>query len=190
MQSHCPQSVPLGLLHLTNLQEFLLGGLASHGRSELPPGWLLPAQHRWPSLHSHLDQLSGWWWPWQPPHLSQLLSFLYPPLQLALSWGFSYYLWSWGVHQCWGFLCLHMDLGPCLHLLVPLVFPLSRCYFHSSHAGILKERVSQSEAREVSWVMWHLLWMSISMTSFSRAYFCCTSCFPNNKRNVRWMELI
>ena len=36
------------------------GGFASHGRSELPPDWLLLIQSRWPSLHSHLGQLLGW----------------------------------------------------------------------------------------------------------------------------------
>ena len=34
-ESHCPWSVPLGLLHLSSLEEFLLGTFASHGRSEL-----------------------------------------------------------------------------------------------------------------------------------------------------------
>ena len=37
-----------------------LGGFASHSRSELPPGWLLPTQLRWPGLCSHLGQLSDW----------------------------------------------------------------------------------------------------------------------------------
>ena len=78
-----------------------------------------------------------------PSNLSQLLSLLYPPLQLTLSRGFLLY-WQWG------FLSLHMDLGLCPHLPAPLVFPLSRCYFHSKHAGILKETVSQSEAKSVS----------------------------------------
>ena len=59
-QSHSPQPVLLGLLHFTSPQEFLPGGHGSHSRSELPPNWLLPSQHRWPSLHSHLGQMSGW----------------------------------------------------------------------------------------------------------------------------------
>ena len=56
------------------------GGLASHSWSELPPGWLLPTQCRWPNLCSHLGQLSGWQWPQQPPHLSQLLCLFHSSL--------------------------------------------------------------------------------------------------------------
>ena len=57
-KSNCARPVLPGLLDLTSLEEFLLGGFASHGRSDLPPDWLLP-QSRWPSLCSHLGQLLG-----------------------------------------------------------------------------------------------------------------------------------
>ena len=95
MKSHCPWSVLLGLLQWCSSQEFLLGGLASHGRSELLMSWFLPAQHRWPSLCSHLGQLSGWQWLWWPPHLFQLLCLLYPFVQLLLT-GRGYLYWCWG----------------------------------------------------------------------------------------------
>ena len=175
MQSHCPQLVPLGLLHHISLQEFLLGGLASYGRSELPPHWLLLAKHGWPSLCSHLGQLSGWWWPWWPPHLSQHLSFLYPPLQFPLCLGFWCYLWSWG------FLSLCMDLGLCLCLPTPLVFPLSRCYVCSCHAGILKE---SQPIRSQSSLMSHVTFVvnDNKHDIILRAYFPHTCCFPNQKK--------
>ena len=48
------------LLHLSSLEEFLLGGFGSNNRLELPPGCLLLTQCRWPNLHGHLGQLSGW----------------------------------------------------------------------------------------------------------------------------------
>ena len=59
LKSNCARMVLPGLLDLTSLEEFLLGGFASHGRSKLPLDWLLP-QSRWPSLCSHLGQLLGW----------------------------------------------------------------------------------------------------------------------------------
>ena len=40
-------------------QRISFQGALPPGRSELPPDWLLP-QSRWPGLHSHLGQLSGW----------------------------------------------------------------------------------------------------------------------------------
>ena len=78
-----------------SLQEFLLGGFASHSKLELLVSWLLPTQHRWPSLHSHLGQMLGWWWLWWPPHLLQLLHFCNPPDDLLWTQrGFLY--WWWG----------------------------------------------------------------------------------------------
>ena len=59
-KSNCARPVLPGLLDFSSLEEFLLGGFASHGRSELPPDWLLLTQSRWPSLCSHLGQLLGW----------------------------------------------------------------------------------------------------------------------------------
>ena len=58
-KSNCARPVPPGLLYFTSPEEFLPGGFASHGQMELPPGWLLPTQCRWPSLHSHLGQMFG-----------------------------------------------------------------------------------------------------------------------------------
>ena len=59
LKSNCARPV-LSDLHLSSLEEFLLGAFASHGQLELPPGWLLLTQCRWPSFCSHLGQLSGW----------------------------------------------------------------------------------------------------------------------------------
>ena len=58
-KSNCARLVLPGLLYFTSLEEFLLGGFASHSRLELPPDWLLLTQCRWPGLCSHLGQLSG-----------------------------------------------------------------------------------------------------------------------------------
>ena len=49
----------LGFFYLACLQEFLLGGFASHGRSELLACGFLPTRFKWSGLRSHLDQLSG-----------------------------------------------------------------------------------------------------------------------------------
>ena len=76
-----PDQLLPGLFDFSSLEEFLLGGFASHSRSELPPGWLLP-QSRWPGLCSHLGQLSGWQWWWGPSHIIQLSCLLYLPLSL------------------------------------------------------------------------------------------------------------
>ena len=54
-----PRLVLPCLLYLTSLEEFLLGGFASLGQLELPPGWLLLTWCRWPSLHSHLGPTVG-----------------------------------------------------------------------------------------------------------------------------------
>ena len=57
----CRATVPgqyfWNFFHFSGPEEFLLGILASHSQSELPPGQLLPTQCRWPSLCSHLGQL-------------------------------------------------------------------------------------------------------------------------------------
>ena len=79
------------------------GVFAFHGRSELPPDWLLPSQIRWPGLCSHLDQLSGWQWQQWPAHILQpscllylLLCLFHPLLLLPHRWGLSG--WGWVVH--------------------------------------------------------------------------------------------
>ena len=77
------------------LRNSFWGGFASHGRAELPLGWLL-FWNRWPGLYSHLGQLLGWqWWRW-PTHFLQPSSLLNPPLSLfhcllhlPHSWGLS-----------------------------------------------------------------------------------------------------
>ena len=103
-KSNCARPVLPGLLDFTSLEEFLLGGFASHSRLELPPDWLLP-RSRWTSLCSHLGQLSGWWWWWGPFHILQLSCFLHLPLclfylLLHLSSGWGLLGWGWVVH--WG----------------------------------------------------------------------------------------
>ena len=71
------------------------------GRAELLTSWLLPTWLRWPSLHSHLDQLSGGrWWQW-PLHPLQLLCFHYPSHNLS-SLKRSILSWRWGVDGWWG----------------------------------------------------------------------------------------
>ena len=79
MKSHHPQLVLSGLFQWCSPQEFLLGGFASHSRSELLVSWILPTLHRWPGLCNHLGQLLGWQLLWQPPHLLQPLCLCNPP---------------------------------------------------------------------------------------------------------------
>ena len=55
------------------------GSLPPTVGKSFPPGWLLSTKHRWHGLCSHLGQMLGWQWLWQPPHLSQLLC-LHSPL--------------------------------------------------------------------------------------------------------------
>ena len=135
------QPVLPGLLYLTSLEEFLLGGFAFHGRLELPPDWLLP-QNRWPSLCSYLGQLSGWQWWWEPSHILQPSCLLYLPLSLLqlllllpCRWGLSG--WGWVVYGWrWPPPLLH-QLPPLLswaeHPPLPLSF-LLQCYLHSCHS--------------------------------------------------------
>ena len=90
----------------SSLEEFLLGGFASHSRLELPPDWLLLTQSRWPSLCSHLGQLLGWQWWWRPSHILQPSCFFHPPLcllhliLLLLSHGQGLPGWGWVMY--WG----------------------------------------------------------------------------------------
>ena len=129
------------------LLEFLLGSLASHGRLVLPPGWLLPTWHRWPSLCSHLGQLSGWRWPWWPLHLSHILCFFNSLLQLTFScWSLN--LWYWGVYQHWGFLSFNMYLCPCLYLESFLSFPHPWCFLCSSHTGIGEKELANQKPEQ------------------------------------------
>ena len=103
MEGNCPRQVPSGLLYLACPQEFLLGGFASHGRSELLVSRFLPTQLRWPSLHSHLDQLlGGQWWRWLP-HPLQLLCLFHSLLHLFCPW-WSLFNWGWGVNWRGGLL--------------------------------------------------------------------------------------
>ena len=112
-KSNCARSVLPGLLYFPSLEEFLLGGFASHSGLELPPDWLLLSWSRWPGLHSHLGQLSGWQWWWRPSHILQPSCFLHPSLYflhqllllLCCRWG----LTGWGWVMYWegplSFLC-------------------------------------------------------------------------------------
>ena len=119
-------------------------------------GWFLPTWHRWPSLCSHLGQLLGWQWLQWPPHLSQLLCLLYPPLQLTLGWR-GFHFWYWGVCQQWGFLPrMHLHPGPYLQGLPAL--PHSRCFLCSCHSG--KERQPIRNQSSLMRVMWHLFWIN------------------------------
>ena len=130
------------------------GGLASHGRSELPPDWLLLTQSRWPSLHSHLGQLLGWQWWQQPSHILQPSCFLHPPLclfhllLLCCGWGLS--SWGWVVYCQSSPHLLGMENPP---LPAPLV--LLWGHFHPSHSITQIGRCQPMES---------------SMTSFSQDF--------------------
>ena len=89
--------------------------------------------------------------PWWPPHLSQLCCLLHSPLQLTLS-GASSTSGAGGSHA-----------SACTSTLVHTwrAFYLSPFLVSSSFLPCwnLKERVSQSEARAISWVTWHPFWI-------------------------------
>ena len=145
-KSNCSWSVLLGFLSLPGLQEFLPGDPASHSWSELLLGWLLPTQHRWHSLCSHLGQLSGQQWLWQPPHLQPL----------CLHHTFDHFLWSqrgyicWRceVHWQWGSLGHRKYLHHCLDL--PLLWYLLMHHFH------LPLTLSLMGCNFLSWSCWNL----------------------------------
>ena len=118
-----------------------LGGFASHGRLELLPDWLL-LWSRWPSLHSHLGQLSGWQqWQW-PIHILQPPCFLYLPVSLFhhllhLSRGQGLSGWGWVMHRWWWSPPPLFQLPSLFsreeHPLLPLSFFLQG-NFHSCHS--------------------------------------------------------
>ena len=162
---HCPLSVTSGLLHLTSIQELFLRNLTSYGQSMFPLGWLLPTQHRWPDLHSHLGQLSGWWWLWWPPHLPQLLCLCHTLLHLLWGWR-GFHLRNWGVCWHWGYM-LSMYHHPGSNLQVLPTLPHSVFFLCLSHTG--KEN-NQSEARAASWESCDICCESIGMSIFEKYY--------------------
>ena len=127
-QGNCARLVLPGLLDLSCLQEFLLWGLASNGRAELPLGRLL-SQSRWPSLCSHLGQLLGWWWRWWPTHYLQPTCLLNlhlssPPSPVPPpSWVRSFWLGRGGALERG----VTSQLSPSLHL--PCQLPLPPHFF-------------------------------------------------------------
>ena len=157
MENHCSWPVPLGLLHLSSLQEFLLGSLASHGWLELPSGQFLPIWYRWSSLHSHLGQLLGWWWLQQPSHHLQHLHFCPPPLHFTQGWrGLN--IRHWRLHQCWEFhRCFLMCSKHLWHSSYSqglLALPHPGHLFHLCHTG--KENQPIRSQGSCVRVMWHL----------------------------------
>ena len=144
MESHCPWSIPLGLLYFLGLWKLLLGSLASHSQSELLSGQLLPNWYWWPSPCSHLGQLSGRRWLWWPPHLLQ------HSCLLARYWRFH---WCWGFYRCCMYLC-SCPSSPSFSL-----FPLPVCDLGSGHTGTKNQPIRNwSSLTEVTWFV--LNWWS------------------------------
>ena len=56
-----------------------------------------PPKLRWPSLHSHLDQLLGEWWQWWLSPPLQLLYFFHLLLHHFCPW-WSLFNWGWGMN--------------------------------------------------------------------------------------------
>ena len=158
MEGNCPQPVPLGLLHFSGLQELFRRSLASYGWSELPSGQLLPTQHRWPGCCSHLGQLLGWWWLWQPPHLLQFLHQCPPPLYLTWGWRVLH-ISHWRSCQHLGFhVCFHrcgMHPHPSLYLQGLLALPHPGHLLGSCHIGKESQPIRiQSSLMRVMWHVW------------------------------------
>ena len=158
-KGHSPWSVLLGPLHLSSLQEFLLGGLASMvGQSFLLAGSSPPNVNGTASA-----AIWASWWVGDnssDPHLSQPLSLSHPLLVLP----------GWG-------LVLSLELGHPLVLGIPVPPPapsssflLVGLFYPPSFVAyslfwpcwkLEREGVSKSDARAILMrVMWYPFWIS------------------------------
>ena len=138
----------LGHLYLPSPPEFLLGGFASHSRSELLASQLFPSWHRWPMASAAIwancwvrDDCGNL--PTSYSHSTSSTCFIISSMALegspALEMGGV--LSDWWSFGCGKYLCPCLDL-PLLcyfhvyHLHLPLVLSLMGCNFCSCHTRI------------------------------------------------------
>ena len=128
MEGNCPRLVPSGLFYLACLQEFLLGGFASHSRLELLVSRFLPTQLRWSGLLQPSGPTVGWVNDdGDQPTPSNCSTASTHSLHLFYPW-WSLFNWGWGVNWRGGppsFLCqYHPHCSQSQHSLLTTPLPL------------------------------------------------------------------
>ena len=161
IKNHHPWLVPLGLLHLTGLQELFPGSLASYNWSGLPSGQLLPTWHRWPAstaiwANCQVSDDSGDL-PTSPTFSTSAILF-----SILLNIGGAFTSGTGGSAGA-GSSCSVCTSALVLTCRAFLPSPILGIFFV---LAILEEKTSQSEARAASWKSCDICFGLISVSFF------------------------